>query len=166
MQFSEVRLYWTTLIGIVVAKLDRSKATCKVKIFTPIPTPLIDVYTQERDDIFSIHSVGVKCMHSHKPRQANLGVFAEKTSGNLRGSSAKCTCPGYLVYREGEPCLDRSHPLIVIFRLCDTCNPNDDLFITRFVRSDVDASLGFFRGFVSPWIKTRQLDVKSGRVSW
>lgn len=51
---------------------------------------------------------------------------------------------------KGKPCLDRSHPLIVIFRLCDTCNPNDDLFITRFVRSDVDASLGFFRGFVSP----------------
>lgn len=55
-----------------------------------------------------------------------------------------------LCIAKGKPCLDRSHPLIVIFRLCDTCNPNDDLFITRFVRSDVDASLGFFRGFVSP----------------
>lgn len=101
-------------------------------------------------------------------RDKQISVYSRgRRVGILRGSSARCaTCPGYLVcIAKGKPCLDRSHPLIVIFRLCDTCNPNDDLFITRFVRSDVDASLGFFRGFVGPWIKTRRLDVKSGRVS-
>lgn len=79
-----------------------------------------------------------KCMHSHKPRQANLGVFGEKTGGwESPRFFCKAYVPGIPVYREmGNPVWIRSHPLIVIFRLCDTCNPNDDLFITRFVRSE------------------------------
>lgn len=43
-------------------------------------------------------------MHSHKPRQANLGVFAGKTGGNPpRFFREVCYVPGISrVYREGE----------------------------------------------------------------
>lgn len=125
----------------------------KVKIFTPIP--LIDVYTRERDDIRDLRSsrstrwgrsacilISRDKQISVYSRRRRVGISAVLLRG-VRARDISCIV-------KGKPCLDRSHPLIVIFRLCDTCNPNDDLFITRFVRSDVDASLGFFRGFVSP----------------
>lgn len=86
----------STILIIRIRSSQRARASFKGE-GENIHSDIIDTQGEgwyPRSSLFSIHSSGErKCMHSHKPRQANLGVFGGKTGG---WESPRFFCKAYV----------------------------------------------------------------------